>query len=204
MTEPVAPRLAPLTREQWNDDVPAALRGAFSNETVERFLSNGPDAIRLPNAITTMMHHPAVAGPWLAFNNVLLWKPALTDRWRELMVLRVAWRTRSNYEWVQHVQLAPRFGITPDEVDAVARNDTSALAPVEVALVAAADQLLDTFRVDDDTWATLAEHLDERQLVELVFVVGAYTCLAMAFRTFGVQLEAGIDTAAITLPESAE
>jgi AhpD family alkylhydroperoxidase len=201
VTEPVVSRLAPLPRDHFDDDVLGALRGAFPPETVERFLSIGPDAIPLPDAITTMLHHPALAGPWLAFNNVLLWSPALEPRLRELMVLRVAWRTRSNYEWMQHVQLAARFGVTPEEIDAVAHGgDTGAWTPLEAALLAATDELIDGYRIDDDTWARLAEHLDERQLVEVVFVVGAYTCLAMAFKSFGLGLEPGAPTTT-ALPE---
>ena len=205
MTEPGDARLPPLPRERWDEDVRGALERAFPNDTVERFLSSGPDAIPIPVAITTMLHHPHLAGPWLAFNNVLLWSPALDDRMRELMVLRVAWRTRSNYEWVQHVRLAQRFGITLEEIDAVAQvGDGGAWPPLEAALLAATDQLLDSYRVDDGTWARLAEHLDERQLVEVVFVVGAYTCLAMAFKSFGLPLEPDIDATTTALPEPLE
>ena len=55
------------------------------------------------------------------------------------------------------------------------------------------DQLVDHFRIDDDTWARLAAQLDERQLVEVAFVVGTYACLAMLFNSVGIQLEAGIE-----------
>ena len=41
--------------------------------------------------------------------------------------------------------------------------------------------------------ARLAERFDERQLVELVFVVGTYTCLAMAFNSFGLELDDELD-----------
>ena len=92
------------------------------------------------------------------------------------MVLRVAWRTRSRYEWVQHVRLAPRVAITPEEIAAIAEGPgADGWTPLEADLLAATDQLIDGYRVDDDTWKRLAEHLDERQLVELVFVVGTYT-----------------------------
>ena len=53
-------------------------------------------------------------------------------------------------------------------------------------VLAATDQLIDGYRIDDETWQRLATQLDERQLVEAVFVVGTYTCLAMAFNTFGL------------------
>jgi alkylhydroperoxidase family enzyme len=125
----------------------------------------------------------------------------LEHRARELMVLRVAWRTRSRVEWWQHVQLAPRFGIARDDIDAIARGiDADSWSPLERDLIAATDELIDRYRIDDDTWGRLAEHLDERQLVELVFVVGTYTCLAMAFNSWGLQLEPGTDTGTVPMP----
>ncbi len=196
-------RVVPLPREQWGPEVDDALRAAFVPDVAERFLSTGADALAVPDAISTMLHHPALAKTWLTFNNVLLWSPALDGRQRELMVLRVAWRARSNYEWLQHVRLAARFNITSEEICAIAgeRNDVK-FSPFESALLAATDQLLDDYRVDEATWAQLAQQLDEKQLVELVFVVGAYTCLAMAFKSFGLQLEVDESHDAVPLPES--
>jgi len=188
------PRLEPLPTERWSDDGIAALRGAFPDRVVDSFLSTSPDTRSVPNALATMLHHPALAGPWLAYNQVLLTDPALGHRARELMVLRVAWRTRSRYEWVQHVELAPRFGVGREDIEAIAGGaDADSWTPLERDLVAAVDQLIDRFRIDDDTWARLAAQLDERQLVEVAFVVGTYTCLAMLFNSVGVQLEAEID-----------
>ena len=136
------------------------------------------------------MHHPALAGPFLAYNNVLLLRrPTLDARVRELMILRVAWRTRSAYEWVQHVRLARGVGITAgrDRRDRATAPTPTAWTPLEADLLAATDELIDGYRIDDDTWTRLAEQLDERQLVELVFVVGTYTGLAMAFNSFGLR-----------------
>lgn len=184
------PRLAPLPREQWDDGVRAALSAGFTPEVAARFFSTGPDAIPMPNVLSTMMHHPALAGPFLAYNQVLLQTPALDHRQRELMVLRVAWRTRARYEWAQHVRLAAGVGITPEEIEAIATGaDAEMWTPLEAELLSAADQLIDRYRIDDDTWRRLAKQLDDRQLVELVFVVGTYVGLAMAFNSFGLQLE---------------
>ena len=41
----------------------------------------------------------------------------------------------------------------------------------------------------DETWAALAAELEEQQLRDLVFTVGAYDLLAMAFRSFGIELD---------------
>ncbi len=201
-----SPRIAPLPRGQWGDEVRRALTGAYSAEVAERFFATGPDAIPTPSALATLMHHPALAGPFLTYNNVLLQAPTLEPRMRELMILRVAWRTRAPYEWAQHVRLAGRAGITAAEIAAVARDaDTDTWTKLEADLLAATDQLVDHYRVDDETWDRLAQQLDERQLIELVFVVGTYTGLAMAFNSFGLQLDPELqEVASTSLPEFEE
>jgi 4-carboxymuconolactone decarboxylase len=206
VSEAVAPRLVPIPPDQWGEDARAALANAYSDDVAARLLSTEPGSMPMPNALSTLMHHPALAGPFLVYNNVLLQTPTLDPRARELIVLRVAWRTRSRYEWVQHLRLAPRVGITPEEIAAVANGpDADAWTPHEADLLAATDQLIDGYRVEDDTWGRLAEQLEERQLVELVFVVGTYTALAMAFKSFGLQLDPELQEIATTsLPEFEE
>ncbi len=200
MTPAAAPRLAPLPRETWTDDTVGALRIGFSDEVARRFAATGPDAVPVPNVLGTLMHHPALAGPFLAYNNVLLQTPTLEPRWRELMVLRVAWRTRSRYEWVQHARLAARLGITDDEIAAIADGARGSWTPLESDLLDACDQLVDHYRVDDGTWRGLAEQLDESQLVEVVFVVGTYVGLAMAFNSFGLQVDPDLQELDRSLP----
>jgi len=193
------PRIAPLAVDEWDDDAVAALRDAFGVTAADRLLAGDRP---MPNVLATLLRHPALTGPFLSYNNVLLRAPALEPRWRELMVLRVASRTRSIYEWAQHVRMADRCGITAAEIEAVADGETGAGAwsAIEADLLAATDQLLDGYRVDDATWARLANRLDVRQLLELTFVVGTYACLAMAFNTVGVALDAELADAAGTLP----
>ena len=47
---------------------------------------------------------------------------------------------------------------------------------------------LDDALVADPTWRALAAELDDQQLMDLVFTVGAYDAVAMASRSFGVEL----------------
>jgi 4-carboxymuconolactone decarboxylase len=190
------PRIAPLPRELWDDDVRNAIGAGLPEGVKARFLSTGPDAMRPPNAITTFMHHPALTGPWLRYNAQLLQRPALDPRHRELIVLRVAWRAKAQYEWVQHIRLATRYGITAEEIEAVTRGPSgSEWSALEGELLTATDELLDDFRIGDETWKRLAEHLDVRQMLEVLFVVGTYTTLAMAFNSLGVELDPELDPA---------
>jgi len=206
VTEPGAPRLAPRPREAWGDDVHGALAAAFSEAVADGFCSTAPDAPPVPNVVSTLMHHPGLAGPFLVYNRELLQAPAIGHRARELMILRVAWRTRARYEWLQHVRLAARFGVTTEEITAIGSDACAGhgWAPLEADLLTATDQLIDGYRVDDATWARLAQRLDARQLVELVFVVGTYTGLAMAFNSFGLQPEAELLAGAAPIPPEFE
>jgi 4-carboxymuconolactone decarboxylase len=183
------PRLPPIPAKQWDDHAVAAIREAFPARTVEAFQSKG----LAPNVLATMLHHPALAGSFNRFGNVLLTEPAIGHRKRELMLLRVAWRTRARYEWVHHVRLAKTYGVDAQDVAAIALGDSELWSPLERDLVAATDQLLDHYRIDDDTWARLRAQLNNAQLVELPFIVGAYTTLAMAFNSWELQVEDGVD-----------
>jgi 4-carboxymuconolactone decarboxylase len=201
VTEARPSRIAPLAREEWGDDARAALAAAFGEPAAARLLASGSDAMPMPNVLATLMHHPALAGPFLTYNNVLLNVPTLDPRIRELMVLRVAWRTRARYEWAQHVRLAGRVGITAGEVAAVADDSGAHVwAPLDADVLNAADQLIDRYRIDDDTWDRLAKQLDERQMVELVFVVGTYTGLAMAFNSFRLHIDPELEEIAAASP----
>ena len=56
-------------------------------------------------------------------------------------------------------------------------------------MLEATDQLIATAMVSDATWKVLAAELDAQQLMDLVFTIGTYEILAMAFRSFGVELD---------------
>ena len=56
----------------------------------------------------------------------------------------------------------------------------------------AVDELVADAEITDGTWPELAAELDRHQLMDLVFTVGAYDLLAMAFKSFGVELDADL------------
>ncbi len=148
-----------------------------------------------PNVLATMLHHPALAGPFTAYGNVLLRRPAIGHRNRELMLLRVAWRTGAVYEWVHHVLLASQYGITQDDIDAfVVGTMSPTWTATERDLITATDEMLNSYRISDDTWRRLANHFDAQQMVEIPFVVGTYTCLAMAFNSWNLAVESHVDS----------
>jgi AhpD family alkylhydroperoxidase len=170
-------RLPPLPADQWDEAVQRSLAPMLPAE--------GPKDAN--NALATFAHHPALAKAFLRFNVHLLYSSTLPGRIRELAILRVAHRRDCLYEWTQHVALAKNEGITDDEIAAVRQGDLA--DEFERAVLTGVDELDEKSELSDQTWAALGERLNDQQRMDFVFTVGCYTLLAMAFNTFGVQLE---------------
>ena len=142
------------------------------------------------NALGVLALQPELTRAFNTFNGHLLFASTLTPRQRELLVLRVAAVRDARYEWEQHVVLAGDNDIDADEVACVAAGpDAPGWSGLERAMLRAVDELVRDALISDETWSVLAGELDEQQLMDLVFTVGAYDLLAMAFRTFGVPLD---------------
>lgn len=76
---------------------------------------------------------------------------------------------------------------------AIARIRSGERVGFEGLLIAAVDELTGSSAVSDATYAGLAAELSERQLIDLVFLIGTYSLLSAAFNTFGVELDPGLD-----------
>ncbi|HKE77428.1 MAG TPA: carboxymuconolactone decarboxylase family protein [Acidimicrobiales bacterium] len=187
MSEPRIPPLAPAEWPPAMRDALAALRPA---EPRHPFPERGGDRPRGLNVLGTLAHHPALTRAYHTFNGHVLFATTLSERQRELLVLRVAAVRGSEYEWLQHVVLGRDVGLDGDDMARIAAGPgAEGWAALDAALVRAVDELLADAFIADDTWAALAAELDERQLMDLVFTVGAYDALAMALRSFRVPLD---------------
>jgi alkylhydroperoxidase family enzyme len=63
---------------------------------------------------------------------------------------------------------------------------------VDADLVRAVDELHAHARIEQATWDRLAVHFTTVQMMDLVFLIGCYDLLAMAFNTFETRLEPGV------------
>ncbi|MGE2836952.1 carboxymuconolactone decarboxylase family protein [Mycobacterium sp. SMC-4] len=176
-------RVAPLPADQWDEAVDKALSGLMPAEM------RNPEGTG--NLVATLVRHPKLARGFLRFNFQLLYGASLPERLRELAVLRIAHNTNCEYEWRHHVTMGRDVGLTDEDIDGVTRGE--AADEVDRAVLAAVDELRDRAAISDSTWTTLSNHLDERQLMELVFTIGCYGSLAMAINTFGVEPDASTD-----------
>ena len=191
-------RLAPLPYGEWDLEA----------------LADAAPGMKPPplNVLELFAHHPALARAFLSYNRHLTGRAATVPaRVRELAILRVAWRRRCRYEWAQHVRIAGQAGVTDAEIarlcasaatdagaadaraaDADAAGAADVSADVATLIIRAVDELDAESRLSDGTYQALAAAFDEKQLLDLVFIIGTYGLLAIVFNTFGLELEAGL------------
>ena len=144
------------------------------------------------NILGIFSWHPDLAKAWFSFNNHLF-HSTLSPRDREMATVRIAWLRRGEYEWAQHVRMAKSAGLSEEEVSAImAGPDSPVWQPRDAALLRSVDEIATDHYVSDETWKRLSEDFDRRQLMDLVFTVGAYDLLVMAMNTFGLQLDPGL------------
>ena len=146
------------------------------------------------DALAALVRHPDLAEALLTVNTHLLLRSTLPPRLRELAILRVARRRGCAYQWTHHARLAAEAGLTEAEIEAAGRGE--AAGALDQAVLDAVDDLDDGSALSPRTAAALDEHLDEHQRMDLVFTIGTYCMLAMAFNTFGVASGGAPDTAA--------
>lgn len=169
-----SPRIAPVPPGPIPDEVRTALKG---------FLR--PDSEEIPEPLDTLARHPDLARAYLTFSRHLLYGSTLSPRVRELVVLRTSVICGSSFEREQHEIIARREGVDDSDIArTVDGPDASGWSDDDAALMRAVDGLLTDWTIDDVTWDRLAASLDVHQLMDLVFTVGGYSSLAMAFNAF--------------------
>ncbi len=185
------PRIPPRPSADWDAEVLdalAALRPPGSTGRPAEPRRERPAS----NILGIFSWHPALAKAFFAFNNHLF-HSTLSARDREMVTVRVSWLRRGEYEWAQHVRMAKTAGMSDEEVDAISAGpDSPVWGPRDAALLRSVDEIVADRYVSDHTWKRLAEYLDREQLMDLVFTVGAYDLLAMAFNNFGLELDPGL------------
>jgi AhpD family alkylhydroperoxidase len=179
VSEEAAMRMSPLPADQWDDAARHAVAGMLPEER-----RNPRDA---GNVLATLVRHPKLTRAFLRFSSYLLYGSTLPPRIREQVILRVAHRRGCAYEWSHHVALAQEAGLSDAEIAAVQSGDPD--DEFDRAVLGAVDELDEKTNLSDAAWARLAERLDERQRMDLIFTIGGYTALAMALNTFGVEVE---------------
>ena len=179
IARPTTARIRPLPPEDRDPESKALIDSIGSSST--------------DNTFNTLARHPSLLRAWMPFAAGILVEGQLPARVRELAILRTGWNCRSEYEFGQHAVLARKVGVSDEDIVRVQSGpNAEGWTELESAMLRAADQLHADACITDETWATLAEHLDDRQLIEVPVLVGQYHLVAYMLNSLGIELEPGL------------
>ena len=181
----IKPRILPLPRAQWTDAAREVF--AFWGEP------NAWDEGSKTNIIMVLANHPAMAQPYNIWSKHLLMSNSLSTRHLELIILRVAWRVKSAYEWHNHVGYGLNAGLTLGEIAALRDYPAGVWSEQDSVVLGSVDELIDNGTLSDATWETLGKYFDTRQKMDLVLSTGHYVMTSWALSCFGVEIEGGAD-----------
>lgn len=149
-------RISKVPLDQWDP----ALRAMVSAD----------QATPLEQGLLRMMAHtPEVTKAWLGFAFAMMQHARLPRRLVELVRLRIAFHNQCRSCMAIRYQSALDAGVTEDLVCSLARPfEAPDLTAAEKAALAYADlSATDHLSIDDAMFATLRQHFDEPQIVEL-------------------------------------
>lgn len=155
-----------------------------------------PSSMAHLNVFRVMLNHPELAAATGNLLATLLYKANKLDlRLRELIIMRVAWRTGSVYEWTQHWRVAERLEIDAESILAVRDwRAADCLGDTDRAVLAATDETLDAGRISDATWTECCTYLEtEAERIELVLAISNWRLFSEMFRSLQIPLEEGVD-----------
>jgi len=187
------PRISPVLPAEWDAAAYDAV-GAFPSGrdfVLARYRTGGAQGMY---GLGAMLRHPPLAKAFLTFNNHVATASTVAKRIREILILRIGWLRRSEYEFVQHLILGRNAGLTEAELARIPLGpDAPGWSEEDADLLRAVDDLHAHACIGDATWKRLSARFSVPQMLDIVFAVGCYDLLAMVFNTARLEPEPGLD-----------
>lgn len=111
----------------------------------------------------------------------------ISDQHRELLVLRVAYLSESDYELYHHLPLGRNAGLSDAKCEAMRTGDFAALDDRERALAQFVTETVLNVSPGDETLAAMQAHFADPQIMEIVLIVGYYMMIARVIGVSGIQ-----------------
>jgi 4-carboxymuconolactone decarboxylase len=182
------PRIAPL-------DVDAIAEAAVESTRRIRQAAGSTtpvSAATIPELVSTLMRHPDLFQRVADLSIQLQGRGVLAPRDRQLAILRTTWLCQAPYAWGEHVVHSKRIGLTSEEIERVTQGSFApGWGEDERAILLAVEELYEDAMISDATWEVLSKRLDEKQLFELLVLVGQFTTVAYFQNALRLRLAPG-------------
>ncbi len=159
-------------------------------EVKEVFQKIEDNGAKITNLFKAVANSPKVLLNFIRLGNSIAGRMGLPPKWRELVILRVARLTNSEYEWVGHASLALKKGVSREQINAIADwQNSSEFNDDERAILQYTDEVTQNVSVTEQTFSTLKRFFDEQTIVELTLTASYYGMLARVLVPLQVEVD---------------
>ena len=186
--EPSGPRIPKLEPSALDDDQRVlydAIAGGRRAQGPQLFRLADTQG-RLEGPFNAFLLQPRLGSALQALGSAVRYDTGLDDRCREIAILVVAARWRSDFEWYAHEAVARSVGLTAPDLAAIRTGRHEALTGPEAVVARTAHALVTRGDLDDAEYREAVGHLGTPGLFELLTLVGYYATLALQLRVFRV------------------
>jgi len=144
------------------------------------------------NLNRALVHSPNAARVFGALGQFIRHKSRLDPRLREMAILQVGYLARSPYEFSHHVSIGREFGVSDDDIRAIAEESAgraSKLEPLAKTVLRAAREMTGDLAMSEGTYAELRQSLDNECLTDLVLTIAFYNAVVRVLATLQIDVE---------------
>jgi alkylhydroperoxidase family enzyme len=116
----------------------------------------------------------------------------LDPRLRQMAILQVGYTTRSAYEYSHHIRISREFGVSDDDIRAIAKDSAgrpTVLDPLAKAVLQAAREMTCELEISDETFEVLRQGLGDEHLTDLVLTIAFYNGLVRLLAAMQIDVE---------------
>jgi alkylhydroperoxidase family enzyme len=144
------------------------------------------------NLVRALAHNPAAAKSWLRMGGYIRKESGLDARLREMAILQVGYVTRSPYEYSHHIKIGRDFGVSDDDIRAIAdetEGRPSGLDPLAKLVLRGTREMTNDLAMPEQTYAALAKHLSAEHLLDLILTIAFYCGVVRVLATLEIDVE---------------
>jgi 4-carboxymuconolactone decarboxylase len=136
------------------------------------------------------LHSPVVADLLYDLSQYLRFKAGLSGQVRELAILVTARELDNAFEWAAHEGLGLKEGISKSVIDVVKyRKPVAGLSETEAVVIQLGRQIFEQKKVDSETYARALKIFGDKNIVDLVTLIGHYASTAVLVTAFDHQID---------------
>jgi alkylhydroperoxidase family enzyme len=146
------------------------------------------------NVIRMLLHHAEAFIPNFQMVAVLLRPESLDPRLRELILLRVNWRTGTEYAFAQHIRAGRELGMSREEIYGVRHPaNCPAFSETDRLVLNLVDELLVGTTISEETVTSLRQEFSIINIMSMVTLVGNMRLTIPLLKLAKVPIDEGLE-----------